>query len=113
MYVELNLINCLLDYINDGVPRSLFAPRRSRIEGGGPGIGGRMLSLLPPLSFKAVSGVCVGMCSCCGEGSKSESGTFRSNLIITRGEVSSQLLHTSQSWNQSPRPSPSLRPCGR
>jgi hypothetical protein len=32
MYVEYNLIECLLSYMNEGIPRSLYAPRRSRIR---------------------------------------------------------------------------------
>jgi hypothetical protein len=32
MYVECNSIECLLSYMNEGIPRSLYAPRRSRIR---------------------------------------------------------------------------------
>src|SRR3954454_89235 len=29
---ELNRIDCLINYMNEGIPRSLYAPRWSRIE---------------------------------------------------------------------------------
>jgi hypothetical protein len=32
MYVEYDSIECLLSYMNEGIPRSLYAPRRSRIR---------------------------------------------------------------------------------
>jgi hypothetical protein len=32
MYVEYDSIECLLSYMNEGIPRSLYAPRQSRIR---------------------------------------------------------------------------------
>jgi hypothetical protein len=32
MYVEYNLIECLLSYMNEGIPRSLYAPRYALVH---------------------------------------------------------------------------------
>ena len=40
---ELKVFNCLVKYINEGMPWSLYVPWRSRIEYGGRGIGSRLL----------------------------------------------------------------------